>query len=162
MMVNWFGFATAAQTDPQSSVRGNVMVAPIPADPGCKSVSLNVYWLLAIAAGCPHLEIAWKLLRHVATPAMDKLTTLAGAIGCRRSTWADAEVNRAIPFYSSMDKLHEEARELPRRRDWPEIAAEIDRLVVSTLSTDRPVRELLLQAQERFARKRKGSGAGIS
>ena len=162
MMVNWFGFATSAHTDPASRVRGNVMVAPVPFDAGHRSVSLNVYWLLAIAAGSPHFETAWSFLQHVATPEMDKLTTMAGAIGCRRSTWSDAEVNRSIPFYSAMEDLHEQARELPRREDWPEIAAEIDSIVVDTLSTDRPIRELLREAQDRFTQKRKGLGAGIS
>lgn len=154
MMVNWFGFATAAHTEPESSVRGKVMVAPVPADPGQKSVSLNVYWLLAIAAGSPHRETAWQFLRHVATPEMDKLTTMAGAIGCRRSTWADSEVNGAIPFYSAMENLHEQARELPRRGDWPEIAAAIDALVVDTLSSNRSVRQLLRDAQERFGKEK--------
>jgi multiple sugar transport system substrate-binding protein len=150
MMVNWFGFATAAHADPESKVRNRVMVAPVPSSVGHPSVSLNVYWLLSIAAGSPHAETAWRFLRHVATPEMDRLTTLEGAIGCRRSTWNDEEVNRRIPFYRAMEVLHEQARELPRRRDWPEIAAEIDRLVIDTLATDRPVRELLRDAQSRF------------
>lgn len=162
MMVNWFGFATAAHADAGSKVRDKVMVAPIPSESGHKSVSLNVYWLLAIAAGSPHANAAWKFLRHAATPQMDRLTTMAGAIGCRRSTWSDAAVNRSVPFYSAMHELHEQARELPRRADWPQIAAEIDRLVVTTLATDQPVRELLREAEDRLPHKRKGLGAGIS
>lgn len=152
MMVNWFGFATAAHTDAESKTRGKVVVAPVPSDPGHQSVSLNVYWLLSIAAGSPHADIAWQFLRHVATPGMDRLTTMAGAIGCRRSTWSDDEVNRAIPFYKTMEQLHSQARELPRRADWPEIAAEVDTLVVNTVATERPVRELLRETQARFDR----------
>ena len=152
MMVNWFGFATAAHGDPASKVRNQVMIAPVPCDPGHQSVSLNVYWLLSVAAGSPHRDAAWKFLRHVATPEMDRLTTMAGAIGCRRSTWKDAEVNRSIPFYSAMEELHEQARELPSREDWPQIAAAIDSLVVKTLSSDRPVRALLREAQAGFTK----------
>lgn len=151
MMVNWFGFATAAHADPESKVRNHVMVAPVPCDPVNQSVSLNVYWLLSIAAGSPHADTAWRFLRHVATPEMDKLTTMAGAIGCRRSTWKDAEVNRSIPFYSAMEELHDQARELPSRKDWSQIAAAIDSLVINTLSTARPVRELLRETQAQFA-----------
>src|SRR6185312_15842257 len=96
MMVNWFGFAAYAQTAVDSAVRGNVAIAPIPCEPPGRTASLNVYWILSIAAGSPHREIAWQFLRHTLSPAMDKLTTTSGAIGCHRSTWSDAEVNAAI------------------------------------------------------------------
>jgi len=58
-------------------------------------VSLNVYWILSIAVGSPHGSVAWQFLRHTQTPAMDKLTSTYGAIGCRRSTWNDTELNAA-------------------------------------------------------------------
>ena len=150
MMVNWFGFATAAHTDPESRVRDQVMVAPVPSDTGHRSVSLNVYWLLSIGAGSPHAEVAWGFLRHVAAREMDRLTTLAGAIGCRRSTWNDDEVNRRIPFYRVMEELHSQAREVPSRPDWPQIASGIDWLVTNTIRSVRPVRELLQEVQSRF------------
>ena len=44
-------------------------------------------------------------MRHLATAAMDKLTTLEGAIGVRRSTWADPEINRLIPFFHKLEEL---------------------------------------------------------
>jgi len=150
MMVNWFGFATAAHTDPESRVSDQVMVAPVPSDAGHQSVSLNVYWLLSIAAGSPHAEAAWGFLRHVAAPEMDRLTTLTGAIGCRRSTWNDDEVNSRIPFYRVMEELHSQAREVPSRPDWPQIASGIDWLVTNTITSVRPVRELLQEVQSRF------------
>jgi multiple sugar transport system substrate-binding protein len=99
MMINWFGFATMAHTSAESAVRGKVAIAEVPHQAPGSSTSLNVYWILSIAAGSPHQLCAWRFLRHVLTPAMDKLTTTSGAIGCRRSTWNDAEVNAAIPFY---------------------------------------------------------------
>jgi multiple sugar transport system substrate-binding protein len=60
---------------------------------------------------------------------MDRLLTKEGAIGCRKSMWQDADVNRTIPFYSRLDALHTCARELPRLSEWPRIAAIIDELV---------------------------------
>jgi multiple sugar transport system substrate-binding protein len=83
---------------------------------------------------------------------MDKLLTLEGAIGCRRSTWADPEINRTIPFYNRLDDLHANARELPRRADWPEIASIIDELVLQAIQTDKSVKDLLRTA----AKKAKG------
>jgi multiple sugar transport system substrate-binding protein len=82
---------------------------------------------------------------------MDKLTTTTGAIGCRRSTWNDPEVNAAIPFYHRIEQLHANAREIPQRADWPRIAAIIDTLVTRTITTTTPVDELLRQADIAFS-----------
>lgn len=151
MMVNWFGFAAYAHTAADSTVRGNVAIGPIPCEPPGHTASLNVYWILSIASGTAHQSIAWQFLRHILTPAMDKLTTTSGAIGCRRSTWSDAEVNAAIPFYSSLSDLHANAREIPQRADWPRIAAIIDRLVTAARTTNTPTPNLLRAADAEFA-----------
>lgn len=151
MMINWFGFATMAHISPESSVRGKVAIADIPREGKGSTASLNVYWILSIAAGSPHQDQAWKFLRHALTPAMDKLTTTSGAIGCRRSTWNDAEVNAAIPFYHRIEQLHTNAREIPQRADWPRIASIIDRVVTANITTDATPLELLRKADVEFA-----------
>src|SRR4029079_2969632 len=56
LMVNWCGFAAMCETIPESTVRGKVGVASIPASGG-PQVSLNVYWLLGIDARCRQPEI---------------------------------------------------------------------------------------------------------
>lgn len=138
LMVNWFGFAAMCETSPDSKVRGKVAVAEVPG-----GVSLNVYWTLAIPRSCAQTNIAWQFLRHCASPEMDKLLTLEGGIGCRKSTWMDDEVNRIIPFYREMERLHAGARELPRLAEWSRIAAVIDSLVVAAIETELPEAELL-------------------
>ena len=150
MMINWFGFATMAHTSPESAVRGLVEIADVPCAEQGSTVSLNVYWMLSIAAGSLHKDQAWQFLRHGLTPAMDKLTTTSGAIGCRRTTWQDPEVNAAIPFYHRIEQLHANSREIPQRADWPRIAAIIDTLVTANITTSVPVAELLHQAQTSF------------
>ena len=147
-MVNWFGFAAMGETLPESQVKGRVAIAPLPAAPGSPSASLNVYWTLGIAAGTPHPKIAYDFLRHCASAENDKLLTLEGAIGCRKSTWYDADVNRVIPFYRELEKIHAHARELPRLALWSDLATVIDRLVTSAADTDEPLRDLLLRAQQ--------------
>jgi multiple sugar transport system substrate-binding protein len=151
MMINWFGFAAMAHTAAESAVQGKVAIADIPCEGKGTTASLNVYWILSIAAGSPNQAQAWRFLRHVLTPAMDKLTTTSGAIGCRRSTWSDPEVNDAIPFYHRMEQLHASAREIPQRADWPRIAAIIDGLVTANITRDVPPLELLRQADAEFA-----------
>jgi multiple sugar transport system substrate-binding protein len=86
MMTNWFGFAAMSQALDTSTVRGRVGIAPIPAGPGGRSCSLNVYYFLSVARGSRQPELAYRFIRHCLRPEMDKLLTLAGACGCRLST----------------------------------------------------------------------------
>ena len=78
---------------------------------------------------------------------MDKLLTLEGGIGCRKSTWQDADVNQTIPFYHHMEKLHAVARELPRLSNWAELAAVIDGLVLDVINTGEPISALIEKHQ---------------
>ncbi len=150
LMANWFGFAALAETWSESRVRGRVEVAPLPMGPGGRSVSLNVFWVIALACGARQKDLAWSFLRHLASAPMDKLTTLEGAIGVRRSTWADAQVNRLVPFYHKLDALHEHARELPLHPRLAEVSHVIDELLARALDTEEPSRLLLCEAQKRL------------
>lgn len=150
LMANWFGFAALAETWQHSRVKGCVAVAPLPKGPGGRSVSLNVFWVLALAAGSRHKSLVWEFLRHVATAPMDKLTTLEGAIGVRRSTWADGQVNRLIPFYHELDALHAHARELPLHPRLADVSRAVDELLARALDTDEPSAALLDEAQRRI------------
>jgi len=147
MMINWFGFAALGETLADSAVKGRVAVAPLPSASGHASASLNVYWLLGIAAGTPHAAVAYQFLKHCASAASDKLLTLEGAIGCRKSTWHDPDVNRTIPFYRELETIHAHARELPRLPHWSKLATIIDRLVLATIDTPEPISALLARAQ---------------
>ena len=151
LTVNWFGFAAMCETMAGSRVKGKVGVARVPRGARGRHVSLNAYWILGIGAASPHADIAWLFLRHCATAAMDKLVTLGGAIGCRKSTWRDAEVNARIPFYRELERLHEDARELPRFKRWPLVAAALDELMVDAIRTDVPGVVLLERAEKKIA-----------
>lgn len=151
MMINWFGFATHAHTSKDSAIPGLIDIGEIPTSPGYRSISLNVYWTLSIATGSPHRELSWKFLRHALTPAMDRFTTISGAIGCRRSTWNDPGINGTIPFYQRMELLHDHAREIPQREDWHQIAAIIDSLVTAALTSSTPTVDLLRAADKSYA-----------
>jgi multiple sugar transport system substrate-binding protein len=149
LMANWFGFAALGETWSESHVKGLVDVAPLPAGEGGRSVSLNVFWVLAIAAGSRNKALAWDFLRHLATAPMDKLTTTEGAIGVRRSTWADPEVNALVPYYHKLEALHAHARELPPHPRLADISHVIDDLMTAATTTDTPTQQLLAEAQAR-------------
>jgi multiple sugar transport system substrate-binding protein len=151
LMANWFGFAAMGETWADSRVKGLVDVAPLPTS-GAASVSLNVFWVLAIAAGSRRKALAWDFLRHCASAPMDKLTTLEGAIGVRRSTWSDPEVNALVPCYHKLEELHAHARELPALANLAEIAHVIDRMLSRALDEDTPSDVLLAEAQAEVER----------
>jgi multiple sugar transport system substrate-binding protein len=149
LMVNWFGFGAMAETIADSRVQGHVNISNIPHAENRPTTSLNIYWILSIAAGSPHRRTAYEFLRHCLTAKMDKLLTMEGGIGCRKSTWNDADVNRTVPFYTSLEGLHANAREMPRLANWPQIASLIDGLVMDVIRTDKPVGQLSREAEHR-------------
>jgi len=152
LMPNWFGFAAYCDTAPDSKVKGLVDVAPLPAGPGGTSVSLNVFWVLAIGAGSRNKPLAWDFLRHCATAPMDRLTTSEGAIGVRRSTWSDADINAAIPYYHRLAWLHDHARAMPITPDLARISHIVDRMTTAAVTTESSTADLLAQAQTEATR----------
>lgn len=150
MMVNWFGFASWAQIDDASAVKGRVDVAPIPSAVNGMSPSLNVYWLYAIAQGSRHKAEAYDFIRFAVSKANDKLLTMEGGVGCRYSTWHDAAINQSIPFYGKLARLHQNARTLPRLASWTEIARVIDETVTAAVQSDEGSASLLAAAQEKI------------
>jgi len=78
---------------------------------------------------------------------MDKLLTLEGGIGCRKSTWSDKQVNAVIPYYQLLEKLHENARDLPRMTNWSSVAAVIDRMMLDVIQTEEPIAAITARAQ---------------
>lgn len=147
MMVNWFGFAAMSETIEESKVKGKTAVAAIPSESG-GGISLNAYWIMGMASGCRHRDDAWNFLAHCAAPEMDKLLTLEGAIGCRKSTWADEQVNAVVPYYHRLEELHENARDLPRMIDWSSLAEVIDRMMLYARETQEPVAAITARAQK--------------
>ena len=150
LMTNWFGFAAFGESWAESRVAGKIGVAPIPAGPGGASASLNVFWLLCMASGSRHKELAWRFMRHCASAPMDLVTTREGAIGVRRSTWADPEVNRAVPYYHALERLHAQAREMPRHPRLKQISQAVDAMMWAAVTTEAPGEALLAEAQARI------------
>ena len=141
-----------AHTSPESAVRGLVDIADIPRAGQGKHRIAECLLDPLHRGRQPAPRHAWQFLRHTLTPAMDKLTTTSGAIGCRRSTWNDPEVNAAIPFYHRIEQLHANAREIPQRADWPRIAAIIDKLVTANITTSRSRRRIAPERRRRWGR----------
>lgn len=150
MMVNWFGFASMCEFLEDSKVKGKVDVANVPAGPTGKGSSLNAYWMYVIGAGSTKKSIAYEFISYAVNEVNDKLLTLEGAIGCRKSTWHDAEVNSEVPYYHKLEELHKNTRSLPRKSNWAEIADVIDQLVLDVINTELEIVDILDEAQEKI------------
>jgi multiple sugar transport system substrate-binding protein len=150
MMVNWFGFASLCEVDPNSKVKGKVDILDIPRGGAGLGTSLNVYWLYAIGSGSKHKDVAYNFIRFAVNEQNDKLLTLEGGIGCRLSTWHDPEINRVIPYYNKLETLHNNSKTLPCHADWARTAAIIDEVVRKALHTDAPVGVILKEGQQQI------------
>jgi multiple sugar transport system substrate-binding protein len=150
LMINWFGFAAMCDVDEKSNVKGKVDITNIPHAHGHQSASLNVYWLYTIGAGSKHKEIAYDFIRFAINSQNDKNLTLEGGIGCRISTWNDEEINHKIPYYYKLEKLHDVAKTLPRKSNWPHIVQIIDKAVQVAINTDKQTQAILIDAQAKI------------
>ncbi|SNR31284.1 carbohydrate ABC transporter substrate-binding protein, CUT1 family [Lutibacter agarilyticus] len=147
MMVNWFGFASMCEFLEDSKVKGNVDIANVPAGPTGEGTSLNAYWMYVIGAGSKQKDVAYEFIKFAVNQANDKLLTLEGAIGCRKSTWHDTDVNNEVPYYYKLEELHKNTRSLPRKSNWSEIADVIDQLVLEVINTSKDIKTILDKAQ---------------
>ncbi len=152
MMVNWFGFASMCEFLENSKVKGKVDIANVPAGPDGEGASLNAYWMYVIGSGSKHKDLAYEFIKYAVNEENDKLLTLEGAIGCRKSTWHDADVNNKIPYYHKLEALHKNTRSLPRKSNWSEIADVIDQLVLDVINTSKDIKSIIDSAQKEIDR----------
>ncbi|WP_246147156.1 ABC transporter substrate-binding protein [Seonamhaeicola marinus] len=152
MMVNWFGFASMCEFLEDSKVKGKVDIANVPAGPNGEGASLNAYWMYVIGAGSKHKDLAYEFIKFAVSKESDKLLTLEGAIGCRKSTWHDKDVNDEVPYYYKLEELHQNTRSLPRKSNWSEIADVIDQLVLDVINTSEDIEGILNRAQKEINR----------
>ncbi|RXM45620.1 extracellular solute-binding protein [Flavobacterium sp. YO12] len=143
MAINWFGFASMCEVIDESKVKGKVDITELPFNANCKTASLNVYWLYTIGTGSKNQQLAYDFLRFATTAESDKLLTTEGGIGCRKSTWNDAEINKTIPYYHKLAMLHENALTLPQTPIWPKVTEFIDQMVLKAIETEIPSKILL-------------------
>ena len=146
MMVNWFGFA-ARSSGPGSPLQGKLALAPIPGGKPGQTASLSTYWAIAIGTGSRAKPAAYELLRHIASAASDKLTTLHGAVGVRLSTWNDPEIIERVPVYAQLEQLSAAARTMPFCEDLPKLAEIVDQITIKALNTNESSESILNRAQ---------------
>ncbi|HEY6487988.1 MAG: sugar ABC transporter substrate-binding protein [Terracidiphilus sp.] len=151
-MVNWFGFAARSERD-GSPLIGKVAIAPIPADPGCRPVSLSVFWALAMASGSRKKELAWEFLRFAASAERDLGIARHGTVGARLSTWRNTALQAQIPMYKEIETIAQGARQLPTGPQMAAFASIIDTMVTQAVLTSRDSAAILEEAQGQIESK---------
>lgn len=147
MSINWFGFASMCEVIEESKVKGKVDITELPHNENHPTASLNVYWLYTIGTGTQHQQLAYDFIQFATSPESDKFLTSEGGIGCRKSTWNDAEINETIPFYHKLEQLHETALTLPQTAIWPKVAELIDHMILKALETNISSENLVEETQ---------------
>jgi multiple sugar transport system substrate-binding protein len=147
MMLNWSGFMAVAQLPP-SAIIGKTRCTQIPRGdgPGGRHASLNVYWVLGICAGSAQPELAWEFMRETASPAMDKVTSLAGGTGVRLSTWNDPEVRAQFQYYEEIERVHVGSDTLPTLPEYPAINEALSRMTEAAVQGGKGVEDALRDA----------------
>lgn len=130
MMVNWCGFA-ALSSLPGSPTAGQVRCAQVPGGvtSASRAVSMNVFWAVGIAAGSENPAAAYAFLKHVASPEMDRITSLAGATGTRFSTWRNPEIRTIAPYYEVIEDVHRSVESPPAVTGWPALGETLTAMV---------------------------------
>ena len=145
MMVNWCGFATMAEVPEQSRVVGKNGLGLVPRGDGPQGrhTSINVYWVLAVAAGSTQKERAYAFLRSTTSAAMDRITACNGCIATRYSTWRDPEILRQFPVYATIEAVHQHIDSPPPIPEWPAITEILNVAVDDALHERKSVKDAL-------------------
>jgi multiple sugar transport system substrate-binding protein len=126
LMVNWAGYAALCE-QPGSPTRGLVACAPP------LGRALNVYWVVVVAAGARDLPLARAVARHLATPAMDRITAAEGATATRRDSWADPAVQALAPYYPVLEEAHRGAVTMPRTPALPALTTVLSEMAARAI-----------------------------
>ncbi|MCS7459803.1 sugar ABC transporter substrate-binding protein [Paenibacillus doosanensis] len=152
MMWNWAGFAAVADMPHMSKITGKVRTGLIPKGDGPQGrhMSLNIYWILGIAAGSRNPEAAYRFIKETASAEMDKATSLCGGNGTRLSTWRDEEVRRQFPYYEHIERVHQQVNSPPPIPEYPAMNEVLSHMVNDALRLKKDVASALDQAAKQI------------
>lgn len=157
MMWNWCGFSAVAELPPSKIIGQNrVGLVPRGDGPNGRHMSLNIYWVLGIPRGSQQPDLAWEFIRHCNTPAMDKVTALAGGTGVRLSTWRDPEIQRQFNYYTAIEEVHKNVESPPRIPEYPALNEVFNQMQHAAVTGAKSVPQALedaAQAAEKILRE---------
>lgn len=150
MMWNWCGFQAVADMPELSKIPGKTRSTMVPGGdgPNGRRVSLNIYWVMTIPSGSRQKEAAWAFMRHLATPAMDKITSEEGGTGTRLSTWNDPDIRRQFQYYEVIEEVHQYVESPPQIPEYPAINEVLNQMMARVVIEQRDIRQSLREAAQ--------------
>jgi multiple sugar transport system substrate-binding protein len=121
--INW-GFAwDRFKDDADSQVKGKVGVMPLPAMAGGKSATCVGGWQWAVSAFSKSKAEAAKLVRYMSTPEASKFLASEGSLlPTYASVYTDADVLKAVPWFSSAANVVIAGRSRPVSADYGQVS----------------------------------------
>jgi multiple sugar transport system substrate-binding protein len=121
--INW-GFAwDRFKDDADSQVKGKVGVMPLPAVAGGKSATCVGGWQWAVSAFSKSKAEAAKLVRYMSTPEASKFLASEGSLlPTYASVYTDADVLKAVPWFSSAANVVIAGRSRPVSADYGQVS----------------------------------------
>jgi multiple sugar transport system substrate-binding protein len=99
--------------------------------------------VLGICAGSTNQALAYQFLKETATPAMDKITSLAGGSGVRKSTWNDPEIRDQFQYYEVMEQVHTGIDTLPALPQYPALNEVFSQMTWAAVTGTKSVQQAL-------------------
>jgi multiple sugar transport system substrate-binding protein len=132
---NW-PYAWQVSNNPKrSSVAGKVGIAKLPHFPGGQSYATLGGWQLGISSYSVNKEAAWKFVKFLSSPRMQKFIALkAGLAPTRKALYEDEEIISAYPQFSQMREVFFTAYPRPRTPLYPAASNILQRYFSKTIS----------------------------
>ena len=138
---------------PDSAVKDKVGVALLPAVQGGKPVSCLGGWQWGVSAFSKHREDAIKLVRFMSTPAMSKFLAIQGSLmPVFPQIYEDAEVLKAVPWYSLAKPVVETAKARPVTPRYSEVSDIIRTQTNAVLGGSETATDAAAQMESRLRR----------
>ena len=121
--INW-GFAfDRFKDDADSKVKGNVGVMPLPAMSGGKSATCMGGWQWAMNAFSKNKDAAGKLMQYLSSKQASAFMAREGSIlPVFQSVYADADVNKAVPWFKDALPVVLGAQSRPMVEDYGQVS----------------------------------------
>ncbi len=140
-----------------SKIAGGTGIAPLPHAPGETSYSTIGGWNIALSTYSKHPDEALEFIQFITGERSLKLRAIQGGyLPTRTSTYTDADVLAANPYYASFFAVFQNTKSRPRSPYYPQLSDivqdNVHRALSGELGSDVAARNIVTELTELYAR----------